>query len=128
MSAAMEIEERERREQEAAQRERLALESARHVIALWNIALAAHWPDLFYPTVGTTLTTGCYWLHVICPVCQILGEALRKIDIHPKATMATIVRKMSYDRCSPHPRFARALGVTRRPWFGDGPSPQPWLS
>src|SRR5665213_1710338 len=88
-------------------------------MALWNAALAAGWRTIFYPSVGTALTTGCSWLHVVCPACQQIGETdLRKIDIHPHASLGTVVRAMSCKRCSPHPPFARPLGATRRSWEG----------
>jgi hypothetical protein len=117
--AQMEREEREREAREMSQRTRLKREAARHIMALWNTALAAGWRTIFYPTVGTALTTGCNWLHVVCPACQQLGETdLRKIDIHPNASVATVVRAMSCKRCSPHPPFARPLGATRRSWEG----------
>jgi hypothetical protein len=48
-----------------------------------------------------------------------MGETdLRKIDIHPNASVATVVRAMSCKRCSPQPPFARPLGATRRSWEG----------
>jgi hypothetical protein len=91
-------------------------------MALWNVALAAGWRTIFYPSVGTALATGCHWLHVVCPACQQMGEAdLPEIDIHPNASLGTVVRKMSCQRCSPHPPFAQPLGATRRSWYrGDG--------
>ncbi|MCX7348709.1 MAG: hypothetical protein NTZ54_04030, partial [Alphaproteobacteria bacterium] len=93
--------------------------TAKHVMALWNTALAAGWRTIFYPTVGTALATGCHWLHIVCPACQQMGETdLRKIDIHAKASISTVVRSMSCKRCSPHPPFARPLGATRRSWEG----------
>ena len=53
-------------------------------MALWNVALAAGWRTVFYPSIGTALATGCRWQHVVCPACQQLGETdLRKLDIHP---------------------------------------------
>jgi hypothetical protein len=112
--------ERARREREAlarSQRSRLKRATAKHVMALWNAALAAGWRTIFYPSVGTALVTGCHYLHVVCPACQQTGETdLRKIDIHPNASIGTVVRAMSCKRCSPHPPFAWALGATRRSW------------
>ena len=50
---------------------------------------------------------------------RALGETdLRKIDIHPNASIGTVVRVMSCKRCSPHPPFARPLGATKRSWYG----------
>jgi hypothetical protein len=46
------------------------------------------------------------------------GADLREIDIHPNASIGTVVRAMSCKRCSPHPPFARPLGATRRSWEG----------
>jgi hypothetical protein len=61
--------------------------------------------------------TGCHWLHVMCPACQQMGETdLREIDIHPNASLGTVLRAMSCRRCSPHPPFARPVGATRRSW------------
>jgi hypothetical protein len=114
--------ERERREREAhglSERTRLKRATAKHTMALWNVALAAGWRTIFYPSIGTALATGCNWLHVVCPACQQIGEVdLRKIDIHPNASIAAVVRAMSCRRCSPHPPFARPLGATRRSWEG----------
>jgi len=115
----MERERREREAHELSERTRLKRAAAKHVMGLWNAALAAGWRTIFYPTVGTALRTGCNWLHVVCPACQQLGEAdMRQIDIHPNASIATVVRAMSCKRCSPHPPFARPLGATRRSWEG----------
>jgi len=93
--------ERERIKREA---ERLTLKrrAAKHVMALWNAALAAGWRTIFYPTIGTALGTDCHWLHVVCPACHQLGETdLRTIDIHPHASIGVVVRAMSCKRCSP---------------------------
>jgi hypothetical protein len=115
----MERERRERQANELAERTRLKRVAAKHVMGLWNAALAAGWRTIFYPTIGTALATECHWLHVVCPACQQMGETdLRAIDIHPNASMGTVVRAMSCKRCSPHPPFARALGATRRSWEG----------
>jgi len=115
----MEREHREREALEQRERTRLQRATAKHIMALWNTALAAGWRTIFYPTLGTALATSCHWLHVICPACQQMGETdLRNIDIHPNASIATVVRAMSCKRCSPHPPFARPLGATRRSWYG----------
>jgi hypothetical protein len=85
----MERQRRERGAQELVERTRLKRAAAKHTMALWNAALAAGWRTIFYPSVGTALTTGCHWLHVVCPACQQIGETdLRKIDIHPHASLA----------------------------------------
>ena len=84
-------------------------------MGLWNAALAAGWRTIFTPSVGTALVTGCHWLHVVCPACQQMGETdLRTIDIHPNASLGTVVRAMSCRPCSPHPPFARALVATKQ--------------
>lgn len=115
----LERERRDREAQELVERTRLKRATAKHIMALWNTALAAGWRTIFYPTVGTALATECHWLHVVCPACQQMGETdLRKIDIHPNASIGTVVRAMSCKRCSPHPPFARPLGATRRSWEG----------
>jgi hypothetical protein len=115
----IELERRAREQRDYAERNKLKHEAARHTMALWNMALAAGWRTIFYPSVGTALLTGCHWLHVVCPACQQTGETdLRSIDIHPNASVATVVRLMSCKRCSPHPPFARPVGATRRSWEG----------
>ena len=104
----MEHERREREAHELSERTRLKRATAKRVMALWNAALAVGWRTIFYPTIGTAIRTGCHWLHVVCPDCQQLGETdLRKIDIHPNASIGTVVRVMSCKRCSPHPPFAQ---------------------
>jgi hypothetical protein len=114
----MERERREREARELSERTRLKRAAAKHAMALWNAALAAGWRTIFYPSVGTALITGCHWLHVLCPACQQMGETdLRNIDIHPNASIGTVVRAMSCKRCSPHPPFARPLGATKRSWY-----------
>jgi hypothetical protein len=113
----MERERREREARELSERTKLKRAAAKHVMGLWNAVLAAGWRTIFYPTIGTALATGCHWLHVVCPACQQMGETdLRSIDIHPNASIGTVVRAMSCKRCSPHPPFARPLGATRRSW------------
>ena len=104
-------------ELERANRPKLA--AARHLIATWNVHIAAGWRTMFYPSVGTALFAGCPWLHVVCPACGIVGETdLRKVDIHPDASLGTVVQMMSCSRCSPHPPFAKPTGLTRRSWEG----------
>jgi hypothetical protein len=111
--------EREREAEEEAARTRLKRLAERRSIAAWNALLMAGWRNVFYPTVGAALRSGCPWLHVVCPACGQLGEAdLRTLDIHPNASIAAVVRAMSCQRCSPHPPFARPLGATRRSWYG----------
>ena len=103
---------------ENSERNRLKAATAKHVMALWNVALAAGWRTVFTPSIGTALATGCHWLHVVCPACQQLGETdLRKLDIHPNASIGVVIRAMSCKRCSPHPPFARPLGATKRSWY-----------
>ena len=115
----MERARRERQAREQNERTRLKRATAKHVMAIWNVALAAGWRTIFYPSVGTAPTAGCHWLHVVCPACQQMGATdLRNTDIHPNASIATVVRAMSCRRCSPHPPFARPLGATRRSWYG----------
>jgi hypothetical protein len=115
----MERERLEREARELAEHTQLKRDAVKHVMALWNVSLASGWRTIFYPSVGTALATGCHWLHVLCPAYQQMGEAdLRAIDIHPNASIGTVVRAMSCKRCSPHPPFAQPLGATRRSWEG----------
>ena len=113
--------ERELLEQQASEMARqahLKRVAAKHTMALWNIVVAAGWRAVFYPSVGTACSTGCHWLHVKCPACQQIGEVdLRTIDIHPGASLATVIRTMSCRRCTPHAPFAIPLGATRRSWY-----------
>jgi hypothetical protein len=114
--------ERQRREDEERrnrERDRLKWQATRHAIALWNMALAAGWRTIFWPSVGSALRVGCHWLHIVCPACRQMGEVdLRTLDYHPDASIAAVVRKLSCQRCCPNPPFAVPLGVTRRSWYG----------
>ena len=67
-------ERREREARELSERTRLKRAAAKHIMAVWNAALAAGWRTIFYPTVGTAIATKCHWLHVVCPACQQMGE------------------------------------------------------
>ena len=101
--------------------------AARNLIALWNLHLASGWRSMFYPTVGTALFAGAPWLHVVCPACQIVGEVdLCTVDIHPGASVATVVRRLSCQRCCPHPPFAKPTGLTRRSWYSVNRAQEPW--
>ena len=114
----MELEARERARLELLEATKHKRAAAKRVMAMWNAALTAGWRTIFYPSVGTALVTGCHWLHVVCPACRQMGEVdLRRVDIHPNASIGTVVRAMSCKRCSPHPPFAQPLGATRRSWY-----------
>jgi hypothetical protein len=114
----MERERRERKARELSERTRLKRATARHTMALWNTALAG-WRTIFYPSVGTALSTGCNWLHVVCPpVSRWARSICAQLAFTPSASIGTVVRAMSCKRCSPHPPFARAIGATRRSWYG----------
>lgn len=110
---------RERAAIEDWEKNRALRDARHHTMALWNAGLAAGWRTMFYPSVGTAKAVGCYWLHVICPACQVLGEVdLREVDIHPDASIGVVIRMMSCRACRPNPPFARPLGATRRSWYG----------
>jgi hypothetical protein len=100
----LECQRRDREALEQSERTRLKRATAKHVMSLWNSALAAGWRTIFYPTVGTALASGCHWLHVACPAChQMVETDLRKIDIHPNASIGTMVRAMSCKRACAQP-------------------------
>jgi hypothetical protein len=110
------------RKREAERMEAPRREAARNLIGLWNLHLASGWQSMFYPTVRAAMLAGTPWLHVICSACRTEGECdLRKIDIHPNASVATIVRAMSCRGCHPHAPFAKPVGLTRRSWQGREP-------
>ena len=44
------------------------------IIEAWNARLAARQPELASPTLRAALTSGCHWLHVICPACETVAE------------------------------------------------------
>jgi hypothetical protein len=97
---------------------------ARAIALLFNQPVRAGWGTMSYPSVGSALLAGTPWLHVVCPACGIVGEAdLRSIDIHPNASVAAVVRRISCVRCCPHSPLAKPTGLTRRSWHGNGP----WL-
>ena len=40
---------------------------------------------------------------------------LRRIDRHPGASVESLIPQLSCQRCSPHPPFARLIGLAARP-------------
>jgi hypothetical protein len=85
-----------RREREALKRSgraRLKRAAAKHAMGLWNAALAAGWRAIFSPDRGHSSRDRLHWRHVVCPARQQMSEAdLREIDIHPNASIGTVVR------------------------------------
>jgi hypothetical protein len=63
-----------------------------------------------------TIRAGRPWLTCYCPGCGVVGEIdLRRIDRHPGASIESLIPHLSCQRCSPHPPFARLIGLAARP-------------
>jgi hypothetical protein len=67
---------------------------------------------LFHPTIGGAVRAGRPWLTCYCAGCGVVGEIdLRKTDRHPDASIESLIPQLSCQRCSPHPPFARLIGL-----------------
>jgi hypothetical protein len=56
--------------------------------------------------------------HICTKKNLVHKEKSRATDIHPNASIGTVVRAMSCRRRSRHPPFPRPLGATQRSWEG----------
>jgi len=90
--------------------------TAGRIIDLWDARRARGAEPLFHPTIGGAIRAGRPWLTCYCPGCGVVGEIdLRKIDRHPDASIESLIPHLSCQRCSPHPPFARLIGLAARP-------------
>jgi len=90
--------------------------TASRIIDLWDARRARGAEPLFHPTIGGAIRAGRPWLTCYCPGCGVVGEIdLRKIDRHPGASVESLIPHLSCQRCSPHPPFARLIGLAAHP-------------
>jgi hypothetical protein len=90
--------------------------TAGRIIDLWDARRARGAEPLFHPTIGGAIRAGRPWLTCYCPGCGVVGEIdLRKVDRHPDASIESLIPHLSCQRCSPHPPFARLIGLAARP-------------
>ena len=90
--------------------------TAGRIIDLWDARRARGAEPLFHPTIGGAIRAGRPWLTCYCPGCGVVGEIdLRQIDRHPGASIESLIPHLSCQRCSPHPPFARLIGLAARP-------------
>jgi len=90
--------------------------AAERVVSPWDKRRARGAEPLFHPTIGAAIRAGKPWLTFYSPGCQIVGKVdLRKLDRHHGATIGSLIPQLSCQRCSPHPPFARLIGLQSRP-------------
>jgi hypothetical protein len=71
---------------------------------------------LYIATMPAVVRAGRTWLTCYCPGCGVVGEFdLRRIDRHPDASIESLIPSLSCRRCSPHPPFARLVGLAAQP-------------
>jgi hypothetical protein len=93
-----------------------AVRNAKRVVGIWNARHAANRDLWFYPTFGAAIAAECPWLRLYCRACRQIGEVdLRELDRHRGATIESLIPALSCRRCSPHPPFARLLGLASLP-------------
>src|SRR5262245_47443979 len=86
--------------------------SAARIVELWDARRARGAAPLFHPTIGAAIRAGRPWLACYCPGCGVVGEIdLRKVDRHPGASVESLIPDLSCKRCSPHPPFAKLIGL-----------------
>ena len=90
--------------------------AAARIVDLWDARRARGAEPLFHPTIGAVIRAGRPWLMCYCPGCGVVGEIdLRRIDRHPGASVESLIPHLSCQRCSPHPPFARLIGLAAHP-------------
>jgi hypothetical protein len=97
---------------------------AHRIIALFNARATCGRQPAFFPTIKCALVAETPIVLSVCPACRTITETdLRKLDHHPLATIASIIPKVSCQRCRPNAPFARILELKskavddgQRPW------------
>jgi hypothetical protein len=85
---------------------------AHRIVALFNARAARGRRPAFFPTIKCALVAETPIVHTVCPACRTITETdLRTIDHHPLATVASIIPKVSCQRCRPNAPFARIIEV-----------------
>jgi len=84
------------------------------VVRRWNDMVRVRRSPDPSPTVGVALTAGYNWLQVYCPACRTVSQVdLATIDVHPRATLAALIPRLSCKRCSPRAPFAKLKGIAK---------------
>jgi len=85
---------------------------ARRIIALFNARTARGRRPAFFPTIKCVLVAETPIVLSVCPACRTITETdLRRTDHHPLATIASIIPKVSCQRCRPNAPFARIIEI-----------------
>jgi hypothetical protein len=93
-------------------RQRAENRTAARLIDLWDARRARGAESLFAPTIGAAIRAGRPWLSCYCPGCGVVGQIdLRTVDRHRGATVESLIPELSCTRCSPHPPFAKLIGL-----------------
>jgi hypothetical protein len=100
---------------EAATRKKCRL-----VVDRWNEMVRVRRSPDPSPSVGVALAAGYRWLQVYCPACRTISQVdISAIDVHRKATLASLIPRLSCRRCGPRSPFAKLKGITEfreEPW------------
>jgi len=79
---------------------------------VWDARRARGAEPLFHPTIGGAIRAGRPWLSG----CGVVGEVdLRRLDRHPATAVTSLIPLASCMRCSPHPPFAKLVGLNSGP-------------
>jgi len=113
----MEDQRRQVAEKEAATRratDAQVLEDAERLIAAWNERQAKRMPMLFSPTIGAAIAARYWFLWVRCPACRSISSIdLRRIDLHPDASVSSLIPALSCRSCKPNAPFAALVRLSR---------------
>src|SRR4051812_20565288 len=95
-----------------APRQRAENRTAARLIDLWDARRKRGAEPLFAPTIGAAIRAGRPWLRFYCPGCQVVGEIdVRRLDRHRATPVTSLIPLASCTRCSPHPPFAKLIGL-----------------
>ena len=85
---------------------------AKRIIALFNARAARGRRPAFFPTIKCAMVAEMPIVLSVCPACRTITETdLCKLDHHPLATIASIIPKVSCQRCRPNAPFARITAI-----------------
>jgi len=90
--------------------DRLALEDAGRVIAVWNDRQARHVPMLFAPTIGAALSTRHHFLWVHCRGCRTVRDIdLRMLDCDRDSAVTGLSAELLCGSCGSKATFPQEL-------------------
>ena len=96
--------------------ERAESRTAARLIDLWEARRQRGAEPLFTPSIGAAVRAGRPWLAFCCPGCGVAGEIdLGRVVRHPGASIESLIPDLSCTRCSPHPPFAKLIGLAAHP-------------